>query len=179
VICVWCRYGCQAYHDAEITGHPHRTTSQGETLSIKATELPKLLAPSLHTLPSQLQDEETRSRNAHVDLLVNRDSRDVLRLRHHLEKYMREFLDSYDLIHVRTPLLGASAGGATARPFMTAATEFPEIPLRLRIAPELFLKRLVVGGIQGVYEMGQAFRNEGINLPHSAMLKSNLPDTRH
>ena len=78
-----------------------------------------------------------------------------------MEKYVREFLEGHDLIHVRTPVLSAGAGGATARPFTTSATEFQETELNLRIAPELFLKRLLIGGIEGVYEMGQAFRNEG------------------
>ena len=83
-------------------------------------------------------------------------------MRHHVEKFLREFLEAHDLIHVRTPMLSVGSGGATARPFMTLATEFPESQLSLRIAPEIFLKRLLVGGMEGVYEIGQAFRNEGM-----------------
>ena len=119
------------------------------------------MTTSLYQVPDELTDPERRSRSPHVDLIVNRRPRDTLRLRHHVEKYMREFLEAHDLIHVRTPTLSASVGGATAKPFTTSTTEFPETELSLRIAPELFLKRLLVGGMEGVYEIGQSFRNEG------------------
>ncbi|KAI9659987.1 MAG: hypothetical protein M1821_001339 [Bathelium mastoideum] len=148
-----------------ITGHPSRTSS-GE-LSIAATRIPQVLATSLHQVPKELTDLERRSRSPHVDLIVNRQPRDTLRMRHHIEKFIREFLESYNLIHVRTPVLSIGVGGATARPFTTLASEFPESELALRIAPELFLKRLLVGGMEGVYEMGQAFRNEGIDTTHN------------
>ncbi|KAL9072487.1 MAG: hypothetical protein Q9157_005071 [Trypethelium eluteriae] len=148
-----------------VTGYPSRTAA-GE-LSITATAIPRITATSLHQVPDELVDSERRSRSPHVNLIVNRQPRDTLRMRHHVEKFMRDFLEAHDLIHVRTPMLSTGIGGASAHPFTTLATEFPGNELSLRIAPELFLKRLLVGGIEGVYEMGQAFRNEGIDTTHN------------
>lgn len=95
-------------------------------------------------------------------MIVNPTLADTLRLRHHIEKFLQEFLEDQEFTRVHTPLLTAGAGGAVARPFATVATEFPDTHLTLRIAPELWLKRLVIGNLGRVYEIGPAFRNEGM-----------------
>ena len=142
-----------------MTGIPHRTP-RGE-LSIVAAMLPELLTPSLHQLPTELLDKATRIRNRHVDLLVNRQTADTLKLRSHVVQCLREFFLQHDFLEVETPILADGAGGAIARPFVTAATEFPEKKLALRIAPELWLKRLIMGDFDRVFEIGPSFRNEG------------------
>ena len=142
-----------------ITGTPHRT-ARGE-LSILATKLPELLTPSLRQLPHELQDAKVRMRNRHTDLLVNRRTADTLRMRSHIVQSIREFLLQQDFYEVETPILAESAGGAIARPFKTVATEIPNKKLALRIAPELWLKRLIIGGFDRVFEIGPQFRNEG------------------
>ncbi|EMC98567.1 hypothetical protein BAUCODRAFT_128939 [Baudoinia panamericana UAMH 10762] len=147
------------------TGWPHRTR-RGE-LSLLATQVPQLLSPSLHQLPESLEDAETRARNRHVDMLVNPVSTLPLHVRHHIEQCMNAFFDDRGFIKVSTPLLTAGAGGAVARPFETEATELEGQKLNLRIAPELWLKRLVVGGMDKVYELGPAFRNEGVDATHN------------
>ncbi|KZF22071.1 lysyl-tRNA synthetase [Xylona heveae TC161] len=148
-----------------ITGHPHRT-KRGE-LSIKAIELPKLLSPSLHQLPTSLTDESTRTRNRHTDLLVNKQAADTFRLRSHIIRYMRDYFQARDFLEVETPILAGDAGGAIARPFVTTATEFVQQRITLRIAPELWLKRLVLGGMDRVFEIGRTFRNEGLDPTHN------------
>ena len=100
-------------------------------------------------------------------MLVNRDTMDILRLRSHVIKYLRDYFHDQEFLEVQTPLLADSAGGAVARPFLTSATEFPGKQIALRIAPELWLKRLVVGGMNRVFEIGPAFRNEGIDSTHN------------
>ncbi|KAI9829997.1 MAG: hypothetical protein M1826_005170 [Phylliscum demangeonii] len=148
-----------------ITGCPHRT-ERGE-LSVLATTLPTLLAPCLHPLPTELLDTETRMRNRHIDMLVNRRAADTLRLRAHLIRGLRTWFESEDFTEVQTPVLSCVAGGAAARPFQTRATEFSGKKLAMRIAPELWLKRLVLGGLDRVYEIGPCFRNEGIDQAHN------------
>lgn len=148
-----------------VTGRAHRT-ARGE-LSIAATALPTLLAPSLHQIPDALDDAETRARQRHVDMLVNPDTITPLLVRHHVDSYFNHFFSEQDFVKVSTPLLTASAGGAVARPFATVATELQDQVLHLRIAPELWLKRLVVGGMPRVYEIGPAFRNEGVDATHN------------
>lgn len=147
------------------TGHPHRTSS-GE-LSILANELPILISPSLHQIPEVLQDPEARARQRHVDMLVNQAAIQTLRVRHIIERTMHDFFNSKDFVKVSTPILQAGAGGAVARPFETEATELQGEKLNLRIAPELWLKRLVVGGMDRVYEIGPVFRNEGVDATHN------------
>lgn len=147
------------------TGHPHRTP-RGE-LSVLATSLPTLLSPCLHQIPSGLQDAETRARQPHVDMLTSQAAVQILKVRHLVEKHMTTFLDEQNFTSVRTPILTANASGATARPFTTTASELPNQPLNLRIAPELWLKRLILGGLDRVYEMGPAFRNEGVDATHN------------
>ncbi|WPH04924.1 Hypothetical protein R9X50_00782100 [Acrodontium crateriforme] len=148
-----------------VTGTPHRT-ARGEQ-SIAAVELPMLLSPSLHQIPETLTDAETRARHRHVDMLVNPEPTRTLRIRHQLERSIDDFLVERDFVKVQTPILTAGAGGAVARPFETEATELAGETLNLRIAPELWLKRLVVGGMDKVYEMGPAFRNEGVDATHN------------
>jgi lysyl-tRNA synthetase class 2 len=125
------------------------------------------LTPSLPPLPYKLEDRETRIRNRHVDLLVNKTAADTLRIRSHIIQYIRNFLLADDFLEVQTPILADKAGGAIARPFTTIATEFPDKQLALRIAPEIWLKRLVLGGMNRVFEIGSAFRNEGLDATHN------------
>lgn len=104
----------------------------------------------------------------HLDLLVNKRAADTLRVRSHVIRQLRQWLETkLECNEVHTPILAANAGGAVARPFTTNATEFPEKQLALRIAPELWLKRLVVAGFDRIYEIGPAFRNEGLDGTHN------------
>ncbi|MCJ1384739.1 hypothetical protein MMC17_007857 [Xylographa soralifera] len=126
-----------------------------------------MLSPCLRRLPTELQDRETRVRNRHVDFLVNKRATDVLRLRAEIIQYLRQYLLRSDYVEVQTPILAEGAGGAVARPFRTAATEFPERVISLRVAPELWLKRMVIGGFDRVFEIGPSFRNEGLDVIHN------------
>ena len=126
-----------------------------------------MLAPSLPNLPHKLEDPETRIRNRHVDLLVNRRVADTIRVRSHIIQYIRGFLLKDNFLEVQTPIIAESAGGAIARPFTTVATEFSDKQLALRIAPEIWLKRLILGGMDRVFEIGPAFRNEGLDATHN------------
>lgn len=127
-------------------------------------ELPSLLSPCLRRLPTDLQDKETRIRNRHVDFLLNPRTADVLRLKAEIIQFLRVYLLGLGHIEVQTPILADGAGGAVARSFETSATEFPDRNIRLRIAPELWLKRMVIGGFERVFEIGPSFRNEGESL---------------
>ena len=148
-----------------IQGQPDRSP-RGE-LSILAGAVPTLLSPSLHQIPETLEDAETRTRNRHVDMLVNRSAGQTLRVRHAVEQNINDFFDAEGFTAVKTPILSAGAGGAVARPFETEATELEGQNLDLRIAPELWLKRLIVGGLDKVYEIGPCFRNEGVDATHN------------
>ncbi|KAF2967497.1 hypothetical protein GQX73_g6126 [Xylaria multiplex] len=148
-----------------VTGRAVRTKS-GE-LTLKALDLPAMISPALATLPEKLTNEETKVLNRHVDLLVNRRTSDTIRLRSYIIKSMRDFFHEQDFLEVQTPILADSAGGAIARPFLTAATAFSEKQLSMRIAPELWLKRLVVGGNDRIFEIGPSFRNEGLDTTHN------------
>lgn len=148
-----------------IIGYAHRT-ARGE-LSILASEVPTMLSPSLHQIPQSLDDAETRARRPHVDMLVNAEAIEALRIRHCIDNALNRFFSERNFTKVFTPLLGAGAGGAAARPFETEASELANEKLNLRIAPELWLKRLVVGGMDRVYEIGPAFRNEGVDATHN------------
>ncbi|KAG8160068.1 hypothetical protein KVR01_010705 [Diaporthe batatas] len=148
-----------------ITGQPTRT--QAGELSIEAIHLPQIVSPGLAPLPYNLP-EEARMNQRHLDLLVNKKAADTLRLRSCVIRELRKWLETkLECSEVSTPILAANAGGAVARPFTTNATEFPEKQLALRIAPELWLKRLVVAGFDRIYEIGPAFRNEGLDLTHN------------
>ncbi|CAF3512076.1 unnamed protein product [Fusarium graminearum] len=150
---------------AAITGIPTRTKA-GE-LTIEAKALPELLSPTMEQIPEKLTDPKTRMQERHVDMLVNREAIDVLRLRAEITKYMRDYFHSKRFLEFQTPILAQNAGGAVARPFVTRATEFKDKDLALRIAPELWLKRLVIGGVDKVFEIGPSFRNEGVDATHN------------
>jgi lysyl-tRNA synthetase, class II len=149
-----------------VFGHPYATDS-GE-VSVNAIELPSILTPALPLLPTSLVDRETRIRNRHVDLLANKNVADTLRVRSHIIQHVRDFLLRDDFLEVQTPLIVDRASGAAAKPFTTTAAEFPDRKLALRIAPEIWLKRLVLGGMDRVFEIGPAFRNEGLDATHNA-----------
>ncbi|KAL2877694.1 mitochondrial lysine-tRNA synthetase [Colletotrichum sp. CLE4] len=148
-----------------ITGNPTRT-STGE-LTLQAVVLPELLSPAMEQIPQTLTDSATKAAKRHVDMMVNPEVADVLRMRSHITKYMRDYFHDKSFLEFQTPILAENAGGAVARSFTTQATEFPSKELSLRIAPELWLKRLVVGGVHKVFEIGPAFRNEGIDGTHN------------
>lgn len=145
-----------------------RRTPRGE-LSIKAKNY-KLLSKALLSLPEKfhgLTDVETRYRQRYVDLIVNEESRDVLRKRSLIIQKIREYLTNEGFLEVETPMLHSQAGGATARPFITHHNTL-DMDLFLRIAPELHLKRLMVGGLsEKIFEINRCFRNEGIDTRHN------------
>lgn len=141
------------------TGHPTKT-STGQ-LALQITTLPKLLSPSLHRLPETVTDEQTLARFPQLALVLRRKKRDLLRLRHTIEMTIQNFLNSKSFTKVSTPVLAADTGGAVARAFETSANEFSGHTLKLRIAQELELKKLVAAGMGAVYEIGPVFRNEG------------------
>jgi lysyl-tRNA synthetase class 2 len=149
-----------------VTGFPGKSDT-GE-LSIIANNA-TLLSPSLQYPPTSLIDPNLRFRARHLDLFVNRSNvMEIFRVRTSILKQIRNYLDRIDFVEVETPILWTQAGGATARPFLTNSNAFGEdLPLSLRIAPELFLKQLVIGGMERVYEIGKVFRNEGIDATHS------------
>lgn len=144
---------------AGVRGRPHR--NKNGVLSILLSHLPKLLSVCLHPMPRVLLDEQTRKGNRHLDFLVNPQPRDIIRLRSQVINYIRQFLIDQQHVEIQTPILAEGAGGAVARPFLTTSTEFSGRQLCLRIAPELWLKRLVIGGFDRVFEIGPSFRNEG------------------
>ena len=150
-----------------IKGEVFRTKT-GE-ISIRAREV-KLLCKSLQVLPNKwhgLKDTDLRYRQRYVDLIMNEDVKDVFLKRAKIISTMRKVLEEdYGLIEVETPVLGNIAGGAAARPFMTHHNTL-DIDMTLRISLELHLKRLIVGGLDGVYEIGKVFRNEGMDKNHS------------
>ena len=144
-----------------------RRTKQGE-LSVKVTSF-EVLCKSLQPLPDSwdgFKDVEARYRHRYVDLIMNPDVRETLRKRALIVRTMREFLDSHGYLEIETPVLQVEAGGADARPFVTHHNSL-DIDLYMRIATELHLKRLIIGGFERVYEIGRIFRNEGISTKHN------------
>ncbi|KAL3463370.1 hypothetical protein BJX64DRAFT_257134 [Aspergillus heterothallicus] len=148
-----------------ITGKPHRT-GRGE-LTVLATELPQLLSPCLHDVPVDTHEHETSPYDRHVQFLADPATVDIIKARSAITQYLRQFFLDRSFMEVNTPILNSIAGGAVARPFYTTATEFSDRQLSLRIAPELWLKRLVVGGFDRVFEIGPSFRNEGLDKTHN------------
>ena len=149
-----------------ITGFVFKTRT-GE-ISVHAKEV-KLLSKSLKPLPEKfhgLKDTELRYRERYVDLIVNPEVKETFLLRNKIIKGIQEFMDSKGYLAVETPILNPILGGANARPFITHHNTL-DMDMYLRIANELYLKRLIVGGFDKVYEMGRMFRNEGISIKHN------------
>ncbi|MEG1820580.1 MAG: lysine--tRNA ligase [Oscillospiraceae bacterium] len=150
----------------EIKGFVFRTR-RGE-ISVHALEI-KLLSKSLLPLPEKfhgLKDTDTRYRQRYLDLIVNPEVKEAFVKRSKIISSMRQYLDSIGYIEVETPMLNTIPGGATARPFTTHHNSL-NLDMYMRIAPELYLKRLIVGGMERVYELGRQFRNEGMDVKHN------------
>ncbi|SCU86472.1 LAME_0D06282g1_1 [Lachancea meyersii CBS 8951] len=134
------------------------------TLSLKCTQLIRILAPALQALPPKLSDPVKRNQNRVLDYQVN--GHDSLIVRHKILSAIREFLNTRTFVEVETPILSSKANGAAAEPFTTRAKSTGKT-FELRVAPELWLKRLIVGGLDHVYEIGKVFRNEGVDATHN------------
>jgi lysyl-tRNA synthetase class 2 len=153
-----------------VAGHVFRT-QRGE-ISVHAKTI-TLLCKSMQPLPEKwhgLKDVDLRYRQRHVDLIVNPNVKDVFIKRSRIIQAMRRYLDGQGFLEVETPTMHAIAGGASARPFITHHNTL-DIDLYMRIALELHLKRLIVGGMERVYEIGRVFRNEGISTRHNPNLQ--------
>jgi len=142
-------------------------TKTGE-VTIRVTDF-EVLTKSLHPLPEKwhgLVDKELRYRERYVDLIVNKEVRDIFVKRSKIIANIRNYLNDRGFLEVETPILHAQPGGAAAKPFKTYHNTL-DMPLFMRIAPELYLKRLLVGGFEKIYELGRSFRNEGMSFKHN------------
>jgi len=149
-----------------VTGHLFRTKTR--ELTVEAQEL-RLLTKCLRPLPEKwhgLADVEARYRQRYVDLMVNPEVREVFEKRSRIVRLLRRFFEERDFLEVETPMMQTIPGGAAARPFITHHNAL-DMELYLRVAPELFLKRLLVGGFERVFELNRNFRNEGISVRHN------------
>ena len=139
-----------------------------DELSVKVDAI-SILTKSLRPLPEKfhgLTDQETRYRQRYLDLIMSEESRNTFIIRSRIIQYIREFLNKRNFLEVETPMMHVIPGGATARPFTTHHNAL-DMDLYLRVAPELYLKRLVVGGFEKVYEINRSFRNEGLSTRHN------------
>ncbi len=149
-----------------VRGHLFRTKTDELTIRVEDFQL---LAKSVRPLPEKwhgLEDVETRYRQRYVDLIVNPDVRDRFRTRSKIIRLIREFMEERGFLEVETPMMHPIPGGAVARPFITHHNALDR-DLYLRIAPELYLKRLIVGGFEKVFEINRNFRNEGLSIRHN------------
>lgn len=152
-------------------GRPFK--ARGGQITIKASSVPVLLAPCLQRLPVEQRGfatsefAETNYHARDVEMLTDPEVIETLKARSTLVRTLRHFFEERSFVEVGTPILSALAGGATAKPFETTATEFTKRKLSLRIAPELWLKRLIIGGMDKVFEIGPCFRNEGLDKTHN------------
>lgn len=126
-----------------------------------------MLSPCLHDVPLDAEKHEHSPYPRHVQFLADHHTADIIRARSAVVQYLRQFFLDRSFMEVNTPIIASVAGGAIARPFSTSAVEFPERELSLRIAPELWLKRMVIGGFDRVFEIGPSFRNEGLDRSHN------------
>jgi lysyl-tRNA synthetase class 2 len=149
-----------------ITGVVRRTPRGELTINTQKSEM---LSKSIRPLPEKyhgLHDVELKYRKRYLDLIMNEESRDVFRKRSQIISFIRQYLNGQGFMEVETPMLHVIPGGTTAKPFVTHHNTL-DMPLYMRIAPELYLKRLIVGGFEKVYEIGRNFRNEGVSIKHN------------
>ncbi|KAH9411639.1 tRNA synthetase class II [Ordospora pajunii] len=152
-------------------GNPGRTKTLEQSVFVCDLDV---VAPCMRTIPTEhfgLRDAETIYRKRHLDLLINKESRERFETRARIVKYVRAFLDFRGFMEVETPMMNLIPGGAAAKPFITHHNEL-KLDLYMRVSPELYLKKLVIGGFDRVYEMGKQFRNEGIDLTHNPEFSS-------